>query len=936
MVPTIYMQLDEMPLTPNGKVNTKALPDPEIEGEEFVEPEGETESLVAAEVCKLLGTKQISATANLISHGMTSLSLMNLALQLTKATGKKVNVADVMQDPTVRGTAAMLDAKKTGKALEIDYSVREYYPITENQRGLIIDWEMNHGSTQYNIPEVQIFHNVSGEMLKQAVIKMVEAHPYLKTRLAMKDGDYMQVRCEDAPVEVSVQKVDKAPDGSFFKSRVRPFDLFNENLYRFEIYDTGDTSYFFYDFHHTIYDGVSSAYLLEYLNATLKGEELEKEEYTYFEHSLEEKAELDSEEAVKEAETYFDTLLSGTDATVYPHSTAPDDKNGSKLLKMASKEFYAGAIRKYCLDNGITPNNYFSTVLSILLHRVTREETVCFSTINNGRNDARKMSLMGMFVKTIPMVSTITNDSLTSTTMKAEAAKTQQEMAGILAHDYYPFTKMVERYRLKFEILFDYQDLVNLLYEFDKETGEINDCLKLDNVMVPLCLTVADNGTDTCQCNIEYDASLYSNKDMQMLAEMYATLAVSLAKTEKIADAEMVDESEKQAIITLSEGQRQEYDYEDTFITMFLEHVKEIPQNTAVVDNAGSYTYKELNSLSNALAKEILGIIDTKKKAEKPFISIMMGIQKEFLIATIAVERAGMAYVPLDHDYPDDRLQYMLEDSESQLLITTHKEFDEKKFAKNMTGNASDGTSLNSPFSIIHSPLNTLFIDDFLANIKTDENAENINLATPDALAYMIYTSGSTGKPKGVMIPNRAKANFVHFIREEWRLTEKSRICCHSSFSFDASIEDLYPVLTAGGTLYVVPAEARKDLDLLYKFIVDNGITGGCYTTQLGQMLLQNYDLPVEYLVVGGEKMTANPDFKGRLINTYGPTEFTVDATFFVTEKGKEYTNIPIGRPLTSCLLARWVSSAWQEGRWQRDTGTAKTSRRKCSARHHS
>ena len=274
---------------------------------------------------------------------------------------------------------------------------------------------------------------------------------------------------------------------------------------------------------------------------------------------------------------------------------------------------------------------------------------------------------------------------------------------------------------------------------------------------------------------------------------------------------------------------------------------------------------------------ETIGEYDGKH----PFMSIMLGYEKDFVVAALGVERAGYAYVPLDYDYPNERLLYMLEDSESQVLITSHAILNEK-------------TSNGDKFEV----KNIIFIDDFL-NESSPLASSPVNFATPDGLAYMIYTSGSTGKPKGVMISHRAKTNFIRFIAKEWGHTAKSRIFCHSSFSFDASIEDLYPVLTVGGTLYIVPQEARRDMDLLHQFIVSNGITGGSFTTQFGQMLLLQYpDLPVQYIVVGGEKMTVAPQCNCRLINSYGPTEFTVDSTFFEVEKGYDYNNIPIGRPL--------------------------------------
>ncbi|MEG1718647.1 MAG: AMP-binding protein, partial [Bacteroidales bacterium] len=173
-----------------------------------------------------------------------------------------------------------------------------------------------------------------------------------------------------------------------------------------------------------------------------------------------------------------------------------------------------------------------------------------------------------------------------------------------------------------------------------------------------------------------------------------------------------------------------------------------------------------------------------------------------------------------------------------------------------------------------------------------------MNRSHPESLAYMIYTSGSTGKPKGVMIPHRAKLNFIHFVAKRWELSADSHICCHSNFGFDASVEDLYPVLSVGGTLHILSTELRENLPGLYDYICRHGITGGCYTTQYGVLLASTYDLPIDYICLGGEKLSSNPNTKARVYNTYGPTEFTVDATYFELEHGKYYKNIPIGRPL--------------------------------------
>ena len=310
-------------------------------------------------------------------------------------------------------------------------------------------------------------------------------------------------------------------------------------------------------------------------------------------------------------------------------------------------------------------------------------------------------------------------------------------------------------------------------------------------------------------------------------------------------------------ILEVSTGKKFDYDTNKTWLDLFKVQVAKTPEKIAVADENSNFSYRELDELSDKVAAWLI----ENGAEENKFVAIRMGRVKEFMAAVIGIWKIGAAYMPIDLDYPEERISYMLEDSESKITIT------EKIFAG---------------IEKISSPTK---------NYKT----------SPENLAYMIYTSGTTGKPKGVMIQHKALLNFVHFIKNRWELTENSRIACHSNFAFDASVEDLYPVLLMGGTLFIVPEPARHDIFEMQKFIEKNKITGGGYTTRFGQILAAKKMLDLDYICLGGEAMTQVPNVSGKIFNTYGPTEFTVDATYFELEKGKTYNPIPIGRPLYNC-----------------------------------
>lgn len=174
------------------------------------------------------------------------------------------------------------------------------------------------------------------------------------------------------------------------------------------------------------------------------------------------------------------------------------------------------------------------------------------------------------------------------------------------------------------------------------------------------------------------------------------------------------------------------------------------------------------------------------------------------------------------------------------------------------------------------------------------------NLPTEGAgTAYVIYTSGSTGTPKGVIVPHEAIANLASFVHETWRITPQSRIACHSSFAFDASLEDIFGALHAGATLCIIPESLRRDPEAVSRYLAENNITGGCFTTSFG-LQLRTEDIPLDYICLGGELLTQIPRAHAhtRILNTYGPTEFCVNATWHKVSKRRLYDEIPIGRPV--------------------------------------
>ena len=313
-------------------------------------------------------------------------------------------------------------------------------------------------------------------------------------------------------------------------------------------------------------------------------------------------------------------------------------------------------------------------------------------------------------------------------------------------------------------------------------------------------------------------------------------------------------------MMDLSYGGDLAYNHNETFVDMFLANADKLGGKTAVADIDGKIAYGELALYTKVVANRLIEL------GVKPndFVLVKMPRCKEYMIAVIGVLRAGACWVPVDPEYPADRIAYMIEDCGAKVTIDVDWLLALKK----------------------HYGVRALTLP-------------KVNLAKPDNLAYMLYTSGSTGKPKGVMLPHKALRAFIAWQIDRFKLKPGFRSAEHCSFCFDLSIMDLCGTLAAGGEVHVIHEEIRRDLDAVNEFLKSRKIEGMVLGTQFGTQLLNNCEVPLKYLILCGEKLM--PFRKQRadleVINMYGPTEFTIGCTVHTVDLDKDSSNIPIGRP---------------------------------------
>ncbi|KJD52785.1 hypothetical protein UZ38_35935, partial [Bacillus amyloliquefaciens] len=508
----------------------------------------------------------------------------------------------------------------------------------------------------------------------------------------------------------------------------------------------------------------------------------------------------------------------------------------------------------------------------VLLNKYTNQTDIVVGTAAAGRLHPDLQDVFGVFVNTLAL----RNEVDTSYSFKEFLQQTKERTIAAFDNSEYPFDDLIRKLNGVRESnrnpLFDTMFVLEDARMFTKQKGDVKlspIIFELDNAKFDMIFNVLDF-EQKIVLNIEYSTSLFKDETIQKIAEDYFRILEEVSENLDVAlhQIDMISRQEKRTLLESFNHTKTAYPKGKAIHQLFEEQAKRIPDHTAVVFEDQKLTYRQLNEKANQVARLL------REKGVKPdtLVGIMMERSSDMIAAILGVLKAGGAYLPIDPEYPLERMRYMAFDSEVKVIIS------DVPLAEELTAESIE---------LIH-------MDDERIAGQDRSDIDNVNQSGD--LAYVIYTSGSTGKPKGVMIEHQSLINLCSWHQSCFEVGQNDNSSIYASISFDAFVWELFPYITAGATVHVLNQETRLDVEKLNRYFHDHHITISFLPTPVCEQFtaLDNHSLRT--LLTGGDKLNVFKEKSYQIVNNYGPTENTVVATSFPIDKSHQ--NIPIGKPI--------------------------------------
>ena len=919
MIPSAFMILENLPLSPNGKVDRKALPAPDIDvsqNKEYVAPQTPTQKIIAEIFQTILNIKSVGIYDNFFDLGGHSLLATQVISRLRQAFSIEINLKELFAYPSIDQLSDRITSIQQLKQPQNNINTaispiprNGHLPLSFAQERLWFLDQLEGNNSIYNIPGIlKITGNLKIDTLEKSLQEIVNRHEVLRTNFQAVNGQPIQVINFENTFQLKIEDWTNINQEDIKKAIQKeietPFNLATDNLLRVIIAQIKtDEFLLIVTMHHIISDGWSLGIFIQELSTIyqnyLQGKSSALPDLTiqYADFANWQKQWLTGEILEKQIK-YWQEQLKAAPSLLQ----LPTDKPRPSIMTFNGKSHnvkinpeITQELQNLSKKIGTT---LFMTLLAIfatLLYRYSHQQDILIGSPIANRNRSEIEPLIGCFINTLVLRTKFTEN------LNFPELLNQVKETTLAAYDHQdvPFEQIVEAIKPErslshaplFQVLFILQNAPMEKLELPGVNIEI---LPSDTSTAKFDLTLSMMEKDQAlTCTWDYNSDLFDDRTIIAMAEHFQNIltAVTTNPNQNINQIPLLTEREKHQLLIQWNNNQVEYPQDKCLHQIFEEQVIKTPNAIAVVFENQQLTYQELNEKANQLAHYL------QKLGVKPetLVGICVERSLEMVIGLLGILKAGGAYVPIDPNYPTERIAYMLSDSNAQLLLTQ--------------------SSLLADFTEYQKPI--ICLDQDWAKINQESVDNVISQVKTENLVYIIYTSGSTGKPKGVQIQHQGLVNFLTSMEKQPGLTEKDVFNAVTTICFDIAGLEIYLPLIVGAKVVITPREIATDGMRLLQQIKDEKITIMQATPATWQMLLtaglnketlQKNKINKIKMLCGGEALTtqlANQLLEngGELWNLYGPTETTVWSMVQQVTKTDDVVVVPIGKPIANTQI---------------------------------
>ena len=917
MLPSAFVMLDAMPLTPNGKLDRKALPSPDASSlrsqDAYVPARDETEELIAGIWADSLGLSQVGIDDNFFELGGHSLLATQILSRIHESTSVELRLRDLFESPTVALLAEHIHQARSagcGKALPpiTQADRREDLPLSLAQQRLWFIEQLEPGNPNYNIAgAARLAGRLDVAALQSSLDYITRRHEALRTSFGQRSGRPVQVISGQCRVRLDQIDLSRLSEGERGREVVRVceqeaatgFDIRSVPLWRVKLVKEAEQRHvLIINLHHMISDGRSVGLMIDQLGEAYEAysggrePELGQMDVQYGDYAVWQREQL-SEDVMEEQLSYWEKQLEGVGASLGLWKTGARAEESSRagVERVRLSEEESERLTRMSRREGVTTYMTLMAGLQMLLHRYSGEGRVVVGTPVDGRRKAETQNLIGMMVNTVAVAVDVSSE----VTVRQMLRRVRDAVLGGEANQGVPFERVVERVRPERAIgevpFVEVMMSMERVSEQEQEVGGLTvrrEQIRSWGAKVGLNVVMEERG-GRIEGRIEYRRGSMGEEEVRRMGRHLEEMLKGMSEgvERRVGELRMMSEEEEKEVVIRWNETRRERAREASVVEMIEEAAERRGSEAAIESEEEEVSYEEMNRRANQVGRYLMRM----GVKEEELVGVCMERSVDMVIGMVGVMKAGGGYVPMDAEYPEERLRYMVEEAGLRLVVT------QERHREKIEGSGAKVIAIDEEREEIGR--------ESVENVERRERGGN--------MAYAIYTSGSTGKPKCAVNTHAALANRLLWMQDAYRLNEDDRVLQKTPFTFDVSVWEFFWPLITGARLVLARPGGQYDAAYLIDLINERQITTIHFVPSMLQAFLDQPGVEscasLKRVICSGESLSR--DLQERfferlgagLHNLYGPTEAAIDVTYWACERGSSYATVPIGRPIDNLQM---------------------------------